>query len=211
MKKLFALIAVSVVLSASPASAIVGGPWGGNNFSQTNSGVYQATMYITNGVGMARWADDTSPMFWGEEALGAPLPNLNQSVIFFRGAVYVGRCFGTVDWVNGKVNAVTNGDTINNFADSGSGRSIDIANTYFIADITEEAPIMRFSGRGQANFFGALDTFDSTRITTTTIIEGDTEIEIEGLVTSEGGENPLPASIGEPHNIYVFGAQISGG
>jgi hypothetical protein len=198
MKKLFALIATSVALSASPASAIVGGPWGGNNFNLTSSGVYQATMYIPNGLGMARFSDDTSAQFSA----------INQSVIFFRGAVYVGSCFGTVDWANGKVNAVTNGDTINNFTDSGAARSIDIANTYFIADITEEAPIMRFSGRGQANFFGALDTFDSERITTTTIIEGDTEIEIEGLVTSEGGENPLPLSIGEPFNIYVFGAQI---
>ena len=198
MKKLFSLIAGIVVLSASPASAIVGGPWDGNNFNQNNSGVYQATMYITNGVGLARFSDDTSAQFSA----------VNQSVIFFRGAVYVGSCFGTVDWINGKVNAVTNGDTINNFTDSGAGRSIDIANTYFIAKITEEAPIMRFSGKGQANFFGALDTFDSERITTTTIIEGDTETEVEALVTSEGGENPLPESIGEPHQIYVFGAQI---
>lgn len=209
MKTLFSLIATIVVLSASPASALVGGPWGGNNFNQNNSGVYQATMYITNGVGMARWADSTAPMFWGEsDTLNDPLPNFNQSVIFFRGAVYVGRCFGMVDWVNGEVNAVTNGDTIGNFADSGSGRSIDIANTYFTAKITEEAPIMRFSGKGQANFFGALDTFESSRVTTTTIIEGDSETEVEALITSEGGENPLPESIGEPHKIYVFGAQI---
>ena len=198
MKKLFALIATSVLFSASPASAIVGGPWGGNNFSFDSFGVYQATMYIPNGLGMARFSDSPAGQFSAT----------NQSVIFFRGAVYVGSCFGTVDWVNGKVNAVTNGDTINNFTDSGAARMIDIANTYFIADITEEAPIMRFSGKGQANFFGALDTFDSTRITTTTVIEGDTEIEIEGLETSEGGEGFLPSSIGEPHSIYVFGAQI---
>ena len=65
MKKLFSLIAGIVVLSASPASAIVGGPWDGNNFNQNNSGVYQATMYITNGVGMARWSDNNAPMVLG--------------------------------------------------------------------------------------------------------------------------------------------------
>ena len=211
MKKLFSLIATIVVLSASPSSAWIGGPWSGNNFNQNNSGVYQAAMYISNGVGMARWAQDRSPMFWGENpdgAINVPLPNFNQSVIFFRGAVYVGRCFGMVDWARGEVSAVTNGDTISSWVDSGSGRSIDIANTYFTAKITEQAPIMRFSGTGQANFFGALDTFESSRVSTTTIIEGDTEIEVEALITSEGGEDPLPESIGEPHDIYVFGAQI---
>ena len=200
MKKLFALVATTVALSGLPASAIVGGPWGNNNFNQQNTGTYQATMFIENGLGMARWTDDTNAQF----AL------VNQSIIFYRGYVYLGGAFGSTDWVNGNVTCITNGDTINNFVNSGVGQNIDRANTMFVADITEKAPIMRFAGHGQANFIGDPNQLDIQTETTTTVIEGDTTTTIETTVNDNGGElNTFPDSAGHQRKFYVYGSQIS--
>jgi hypothetical protein len=200
MKKLFALIATSLTLSGLPASAIVGGPWDNNNFNQQNTGTYQATMYITNGLGMVRFTDDTNAQF----AL------VNQSIVFYRGVVYVGGAFGSVDWTGGNVTCITNGDTINNFVDSGVGQNIDRANTMWVADIKQKAPVLRFSGDGQANFYGDPNQFDSETTTSREVIIGDTEIQIDTSFQETGGENDdFTSSAGHQTKIYVFGSQIS--
>ncbi len=200
MKKFFAILATTLTFGSLPASAIVGGPWDGNNYNQQNTGTYQATMFMRNGLGMARFTDDTNAQF----AL------VNQSVVFYRGFVYVGGAFGAVDWVGGHVTCTTNGDTINNFVDSGVGTNVDICNTTFFAKITEHAPIMRFAGEGQANFFGDLNQFDRETTTTTTVIEGDTETEIDTTLLETGGEfDEFSSSAGHQTKIWVHGAQIS--
>lgn len=214
MKKLFSLITALFALSAIPASAIVGGPWDGNNFNQTNSGIYQGVIIIQNGMGMFRFSDPSLTADQFQTDAGGP--RTNQCVVFYKGAVYSGTIFGMADWNNREVNGIFNGDVTNtgleaidpdlNFQDE--ERSIETCNLFFKGEMTDDAPIMRFSGKGQANFFGQLDTVETDTITTTTVIEGDTETEIEVLTTSTGGEDPLPETIGEERSIYVYGSQI---
>jgi hypothetical protein len=222
MKKLFSLITALFALSAFPASAIVGGPWDGNNFMATNGGVYNGVVILQNGMGMFRFSDpgDTFDQFQ-TDVPGSP--RSDQGVVFYKGAVYSGTIFGMADWNNREVNAIFNGDVqqgtdgapgpnLNaidddlNFHDS--NRSIQICNFFFKGEFTDDAPIMRFSGKGRANFFGLLDTLETTVTTTTTVIVGDTEEEAEAVVTSVGGEAPLPETIGEETSIYVYGSQI---
>ena len=215
MKKLFSLITALFALSAIPASAIVGGPWDGNNFNQTNSGIYQGVIVIQNGMGMFRFSDPslTADQFQ-TDTQGAP--RTNQCVVFYKGAVYSGTIFGMADWNNREVNGIFNGDVTNtglgaidpdmNF--HSEDRSIETCNLFFKGEMKDDAPIMRFSGKGSANFFGQLNAREETRITTTTVIEGDTETEIEVLETSTSGEDPLPETIGEQRSIYVYGSQI---
>lgn len=200
MKKIFALIATAVALSGTPASAIVGGPWDNNNFNQQNTGTYQATMFIKNGIGMARWTDDANAQF----------SLINQSIIFYRGVVYLGGAFGSTDWQNGNVICITNGDTINNFVNSGVGTNIDRVNTMFIADIKTKAPVLRFSGHGQANFYGDPNQFDEETTISRTVIEGDTETTIDTTIINNGGENDdFTSSAGHQTKFYVYGSQIS--
>ena len=47
---------------------------------------------MTNGVGLARFSDDTTSAF----------SQVNSSVIFHQGTVYVGQCFGTADRTSGE-------------------------------------------------------------------------------------------------------------
>ena len=78
MKKILTLITSALVISGSSAFAWVGGPWSNNSYSQTTTGTYQAVMYMVNGVGLARFSDDTSSQF----------SVVNASVIFHEGTVY---------------------------------------------------------------------------------------------------------------------------
>lgn len=218
MKKFLPLLATCLMFSGAPAHAIVGGPWDGNNFNQNNAGTYQASISMRNGLGMARFTDQ------GDVAQFAVV---NQSVIFYQGAVYLGGCFGNVDFVNGEVTGITNGSTINAFINSSQGGNVQTCNTSWRCDITEQAPIMRFSGSGQANFFGALTAFENsnatttTTTTTTTVVDADadtgittetvTEVLTEAVerVADVGGQNSEFESLGASTRIYVYGAQIS--
>lgn len=201
MKRFFTLLAAGFLLATASSHAIVGGPWDYNNFDQNNSGTYSATIFMSNGLGMARFTNDASAQF----------SVVNQSIIFYRGAVYLGGAFGNVDHTYGRVTGITNGDTVNNFVDSGAARNIDTCNTMWDCDIKEVAPVLRFAGSGTANFFGDLDTFEEEILTTTTIIEGDTETTIDTTVTSTGGESEDFESIGHVRKITVYGAQIAQG
>lgn len=200
MKKFLPILATCLTLSSVPASAIVGGPWDGNNFNQLNQGTYQASITMRNGLGMARFTDHQD---------AAQFALVNQSIIFYQGIVFVGGAFGMVDWVTYKVNGITNGDTITDFADSGAARNIDVCNTSWQCKITEHAPIMRFAGSGRANFFGPITDFEEVTTTTTTIIEGDTTTTIETTTADVGGESDQFESIGASVRLYVYGAQIS--
>jgi len=200
MKKFLPLLATCLMFSGAPAHAIVGGPWDGDNFNQVNTGTYQAAISMRNGLGMARFTD---------EGDSAQFALVNQSVIFYQGAVYLGGCFGTVDWVNDEVTGITNGDTVNDFVDSGEGANVQICNTAWRCDITEQAPVMRFSGSGTANFFGPITTIE--RVTETVITDevGDTVTEITTEIIDFGGEDSQFGSLGASTKIYVYGAQIS--
>jgi hypothetical protein len=225
MKKFLPILATCLTLSSVPASAIVGGPWDGNNFNDNNQGTYQASISMRNGIGMARFTDHQA---------AAQFALVNQSIIFYQGAVYLGGAFGNVDWVNYEVSCVTNGQTsadssnlvedgdndlagvlISEFVDSGAGTSVKFCNTAWRCTITEHAPIMRFAGSGTANFFGERDIFDeeiTTTVTTQSDSDGDGVDDTETVTiiteTSSGGDFDLE-ELGSSVRLYVYGAQIS--
>lgn len=219
MKKCIALIAAVLTMQAPTASAIVGGPWDNDNFNPLNSGIYQAAIYMRNGVGMARFQDTASYQF----------SRFNQSVIYYRGIVYTGTAFGFVDHQMDKVIGITNGDTnstvlvetdnglapgqpfnaLTGSVESGLGRNIQTCNTSWICRITEDAPIMRFEGDGDATFFGDFNAYEESITTTQFIEEGDTETVIDTTFTSFGGEDDEFPDVGVKVKLWVFGSQIS--
>ena len=116
-----------------------------------------------------------------------------------------GRVFASIDFQTNSVFGVTNGDSTTAISDSSSGNNIGIVNTSWVCKFRQEKPVLRFSGEGEAVFYGALDV--SQIETTTIIVEGDTETEI--TIDSEGGEATEWREFGVNVPIYVFGAQIS--
>ncbi len=219
MKKTISLLAAAIALQAAPAFAIVGGPWDNDNFNPTNSGTYQAALFMKNGAGMARFSDTATYQF----------SRFNQSVIYYRGIVYTGTAFGFVDHNADTVIGITNGDTTNTVlvenaaglgpgvpfnpltgsVDSGSGANVQTCNTQWTCRITDDAPIMRFSGGGEASFFGDLSTVDRITSIQTVIEEGDTETTIQEDFTDFGGQDSKFPKIGARAKIWAFGSQIS--
>ncbi|HEY6565219.1 MAG TPA: hypothetical protein VIY86_12015 [Pirellulaceae bacterium] len=219
MKKTISLLALAFALQATPASAWVGGPWSNDQFSPTNSGTYQAALYIRNGVGMARFSDSPTYQF----------SRFNQSVIYYKGIVYTGTAFGYVDYVQETIIGITNGDTNNTVitenanglapgipfnpltgsVTSGAGANVQTCNTSWTCHITSEAPVTRFKGDGEATFFGDLTTIDRITSTTTVIEEGDTETVIEEDITDFGGQDSKFPEIGARAKLWVYGTQIS--
>ena len=142
MKKILTLITSALVISGSSAFAWVGGPWSNNSYSQTTTGTYQAVMNMTNGVGLARFSDDTTSAF----------SQVNSSVIFHQGTVYVGQCFGTADRTSGEgsgsVIGVINAASAQPVLD---GEVAPFVTGSFNCKITTDAPIMRFFGQTAGN------------------------------------------------------------
>jgi hypothetical protein len=219
MKKTISLLAAAIALQAAPAFALVGGPWDNNNFNPTNAGTYQAAIFMKNGAGMARFTDTATYQF----------SRFNQSIIYYRGIVYTGTAFGLVDHNTDLVMGVTNGDTTNTViventaglapgvpfnplqgsVNSGAGANVQTCNTQWTCKITSDAPILRFSGDGEAAFFGDLNTIDRITSITTVIEEGDTETVIEEDITDFGGQDSKFPEIGVRAKLHVFGSQIS--
>ena len=142
MKKILTLITSALVISGSSAFAWVGGPWSNNSYSQTTTGTYQAVMYMVNGVGLARFSDDTTSAF----------SQVNASVIFHEGTVYTGQCFGTADRTSGEgsgsVIGIINAVSAQPVPDGEVAPSVTGS---FNCKITTDAPIMRFFGQTAGN------------------------------------------------------------
>ncbi|MGI9240245.1 MAG: hypothetical protein ACR2RV_05560 [Verrucomicrobiales bacterium] len=198
MKRIFALIAIALGFQGINAQAIIGGPWDYDNYSTNNQGTFSATMNMKNGLGLARWTESQRAFF-------TDATTNDQSVIYYGGIVYVGRVFASIDYQTDTVFGVTNGDSTTAVADSSSGNNIGICNTSWTCNFGDEKPVLRFSGSGEATFYGALDVSEIE--TTTIIVEGDTETEI--TIDSEGGEATEWREFGVNVPIRVFGAQIS--
>ena len=181
MKKILTLITSALVISGSSAFAWVGGPWPNNSYSQTTTGTYQAVMYMVNGVGLARFSDDVTSQF----------SQVNQSVIFHEGTVYIGECFGTADRTSGEGSGSVIG--IINSASAAGG---SVTGT-FQCDITSDAPVMRFYGR-------------SSGITNPITGEpGNGSDQKCILVLSEPVADPIEPAETRVVATTVFGAQIS--
>lgn len=182
MRKAITLVFTLMTLGAHSSFAHVGGPFSFNDPGGNQTGVYQAVITMQNGNGTCRFAE-------GQEAQISPQ---NTSIIFYRGIVYAGTCFGIVDknakYVQGTTNGSSNAggsgsllDTLASQTDSfqvtgldnttgaggissGSAGNIGTANTSWTGDVTDTAPIVEFEAEGIAYFFGQLDT--NTVITT---------------------------------------------
>ena len=181
MKKILTLITSALVISGSSAFAWVGGPWSNNSYSQTTTGTYQAVMYMVNGVGLARFSDDVTSQF----------SQVNQSVIFHEGTVYIGQCFGTADRTSG-----SGSGTVTGIINSASAAGGTVTGT-FQCDITSDAPVMRFYGT-------------SSGITNPITGEpGNGSDQKCILVLSEPAADPVEPAETRVVATTVFGAQIS--
>jgi hypothetical protein len=181
MKKILTLITSALVISGSSAFAWVGGPWSNNSYSQTTTGTYQAVMYMVNGVGLARFSDDITTQF----------SQVNQSVIFHEGTVYIGQCFGTADRTSG-----SGSGSVTGIINSASAAGGSVTGT-FQCDITSDAPVMRFYGR-------------SSGITNPITGEpGNGSDQKCILVLSEPVADPIEPAETRVVATTVFGAQIS--
>ena len=198
MKRIFALIAIALGFQGMNAQAIIGGPWDYDNYLSNNQGTFAASITMPNGMGMARWTDSQRAFF-------TDTTTNDQSVIFYEGIIYVGRVFANIDYQTDSVTGITNGDSTTAISDSSSGNNIGICNTSWRCSFGQEKPVLRFSGKGEAVFFGTLDVREVE--TTTIIVEGDTETEI--TIDGEGGEAREFPDFGVTVPINVFGAQIS--
>ncbi|MFK5920597.1 MAG: hypothetical protein QM496_00340 [Verrucomicrobiota bacterium] len=128
MKKAFAVFTAIILMPSLNAHAWVGGPWSGNNSSQSgDDGIYEAVATMTNGTGLYRWAvrnnsisstsnqstvssptaPQSSNVLFGGGILGAQSSN----VWYYRGVVYYGPVFGVVNSAMGIVTAVANAAT----------------------------------------------------------------------------------------------------
>ncbi|MDA7680958.1 hypothetical protein N8603_01085 [Verrucomicrobiales bacterium] len=181
MKKILTLITSALVISGSSAFAWVGGPWSNNSYSQTTTGTYQAVMYMVNGVGLARFSDDITTQF----------SQVNQSVIFHEGTVYIGQCFGTADRTSG-----SGSGSVTGIINSASAAGGTVTGT-FQCDITSDAPVMRFYGT-------------SSGITNPITGEpGNGSDQKCILVLSEPAADPVEPAETRVVATTVFGAQIS--
>ena len=181
MKKILTLITSALVISGSSAFAWVGGPWSNNSYSQTTTGTYQAVMYMVNGVGLARFSDDITTQF----------SQVNQSVIFHEGTVYIGQCFGTADRTSG-----SGSGSVTGIINSASAAGGTVTGT-FQCDITSDAPVMRFYGT-------------SSGITNPITGEpGNGPAQKSILVLSEPAADPVEPAETRVVATTVFGAQIS--
>ncbi len=113
MRKAITLVSTLLTLGAHSAFAHVGGPFSFNDHNGNQAGTYQAVLTMRNGNGMCRFSE-------GPEAQISPF---NTSIVFYRGVVYAGTCFGIVDKDQKYVQGTTNGRT--NVATSSSSNALD--------------------------------------------------------------------------------------
>lgn len=130
MKKAFAVFCALVLMPGLNAQAWVGGPWGNNSPLQSgDDGIYEAVATLTNGAGLYRWAvrnngvstqgaGQTSGGQTGTNAAssnvlfnGGLLATQSSNIWYYRGIVYYGPAFGTVNSAIGIVSVIGNAAT----------------------------------------------------------------------------------------------------
>lgn len=215
MKKLIASItALSFFLQAVPAMAWVGGPYSNNTPDGKSGGVFQGMISMKNGSGMFRFASGAEPFI---------SPNAN-SVVFHKGLVFYGDCFGMVDFPSKRVSGITNGLTTITYDQNpgvtatgtpllqfSNGSENYICNTQWNGKFTCTAPNPIFKAKGYAYIFERdYSNTITTDIITTGIIEelpGDPppirETTISQSITQS---EPTPK---QRVKIKVYGSRVS--
>jgi hypothetical protein len=176
MKRILAAISLTFLGLATPASAIVGGPFdnGSHSASLEGGGYYRAILTFGNGSGYMSFSPEARIALIQTTDVSTRASMINRSVLYYKGITYVGAAFGSVDEesseVQGELNAgsevsntaqqtqnnnnffsITNITTTVSAAVVTSNRSY-IANGYFKAKIRDRAPILKFVGSGELSF-----------------------------------------------------------
>jgi hypothetical protein len=176
MKRFIASLLLSTALFSGQAQAWVGGPYdnGLHGGQLENSSIYQTILRFKNGSGYCYFSPD--------QQLASEVPSLtdltdqrgstrNKTVLYYKGIIYVGSAFGTVDaeakLVQGQLNATSEASTTSNttttnanfftftnstaqFSNtiSASNRSFTLNGNYD-AKIYRTTPSMRYRGEGE--------------------------------------------------------------
>ena len=173
MKSLFAATLALFLLAATPAMALVGGPWDNNTYSSEfqMQGTYQGSIRGTNTIGVHIFT------------VGGNFESFGRAVVYSHGVVYRGWLQANVDMDGGQVFGVM--DMLGNItAPETTARSAGFtASGAFDAKIESKGAIVRYSGWGELSFWGIriqtgdVDTdtsaFNSTSTRTITPPAGD--------------------------------------
>lgn len=168
MRKLLAFLFTALVLQATPALALVGGPWDNNSHEGNSDGIFSATLILKGGIGLARWSQL------------ADIPEIgrySESVVWYKGAVYFGSCYGNVDMQSKKVTGITEGE-INAPRALGSRAAgpLGFCNTQWTGKVKDIRHSLSFSAKGDAAFFG---DYSSEFLPETVIEITDTDVTID--------------------------------
>ena len=182
MKKVFGIFAAVILMPALQVQAWVGGPWSNNSYQANgDDGIYEAVGSLTDGTAMYRWAVNNEGTGSGTTftapngavgstsnvQFGGLFGSQNPHVIWYRGIVYYGRCFGIVNsglhgglvMVTGNASdtGLANGLVLNGVQLTTAANPKSIANSTFRARINRSSFNKRFHGYGQIHFIGAGD------------------------------------------------------
>jgi hypothetical protein len=195
MKQLTALLTIFAMF-ASPASAWVGGPYGNNTHDGFDGGIFQYTMRGNNVMGLARFSQNTAAAYNSE--FGDSVTYYNGVTYYGESYGMVDFVSGICD---GVVNGTAAGTDLNNpaavlrsangtsfgvfngvrygtgnplfgiFTPGGPEATQMVANAVWTGSLTRRYPVPRFSGVGEAVFFGEgesseADSFDLTIVST---------------------------------------------
>lgn len=195
MKQVIGIFAALVLVPSMQTQAWVGGPWGNDSYqSNGDDGIYEAVGTMVDGTAMYRWAvqnEEAGGDLYSDTGLAAPGATSNVSfgglvgaysthVVWYRGLIYYGRCFGLVNSHMNKVlvtgNATEDGlsqdnEPLNGVAlRPGAVTSLNVStpsgaaavitsrkgtvNSTFKAKMSKSHPAKRFHGFGSLRFLG---------------------------------------------------------
>ncbi|MGK0187024.1 MAG: hypothetical protein ACI9R3_002809 [Verrucomicrobiales bacterium] len=214
MRKLFAFVLTAVVLQATPALALVGGPWDNNSHEGNSDGVYSATMILKGGVGLVSWSQINS--------IGPEISRYAESVVWYKGAVYFGTTFARVDVQARKVTGITNGEVgVSGITGaSPAAGAVHFCTTQWRGKVRDLSNSVYFTAKGSASFFGDY----SDEYLPSTVIEVQDNIQvvdangipIQTTVTTTtttipgaGGPNAAFPAYRNRTSVLVFGSRTS--
>lgn len=248
MKQAFGIFAALILMPSFQVQAWVGGPWSNDSYqSNGDDGIYEAIGTLTDGTAMYRWAVNNNnaggvQMVGGQSnaaltsnvqfggLVGAQSPH----VVWYRGIVYYGRCFGIVNSNMGQV--LVTGNASNDGLNGGSGQmnGVDLnagatsgltglasgqgtaviparktlANSTWKAKIHKSFPNKRFHGHGTISFVGDPD-FDLvlTSAGTGNPNSAGTTVSVTPI-SSRSSDSNFPSE-GHRVGMKIFGTQVS--
>ncbi|MCB1095458.1 MAG: hypothetical protein KDN22_07740 [Verrucomicrobiae bacterium] len=214
MRKLLAFALTAVVLQATPALALVGGPWDNNSHEGNSDGIFSATLILKGGVGLASWGQLSS------------LPEISryaESVVWYKGAVYFGTTTARVDVQARKVTGITSGEvqTSGLTGATPSAGAVGFCTTAWRGKVKDVSNSLTFVAKGDASFFG---DYTDEFLPSTTIETTDTDVTIDPntgqatqtIVTTTtqtipgaGGPNSAFPGYRNRTSVLVFGSRVS--